>query len=340
MFNLGLVVIETDATARKDEKPAWVDAMNFVIIVLFVIELSLRLCVLRFSFWLDGFNVLDFVIVSLDFILSALCLVAEKSLPEFIVQLARLSKIARTAKAFRVFPELRMWMSRLLFAFRSTFWRAMPLVFLLLAWSIVAVQFINPLNQEVTAKGEYDGCERCPQAYASIYNAFITFCQQLAITDGWGPSIKPVIDQFPMTLVFYASVFISVAMAIVNMIVGLVGDVASGLQDQLRDNRDRFESEQLSELMEVHANLFELRRLIGRGDRGADVRSGRTANEFATFCAELDMPEEELAYLWAVLDVDNSGKQQAPRAFMAESLALDWGLQQAIEFADNLPLFG
>jgi len=339
--NLSIVILETDATARKDEQPLWVDITSWIILALFVFELMLRLYVYGFTFWLDGFNRYDFIFVTLDVVLNVLSKITDRSLPELFLQIARLSKLARTAKAFRVFPELRTMLHRLVASFRASFWRAWLLSFTLLAWSVVAVWFMHPLNMDLAEKGEYEGCDQCAQAYASISNAFVTFCRQIATPDGWGPSIKPVIEHYPMTVIFYASVFLSVAMAMVNLIVGMVSDAVSWIDDHLDEDalqRDT-EYELRNQFMEVQRRILELRKLMSKGDPRAEKQNkNNDSEEFKACLGAMDIGEEDLRLLWAMLDADTSSRQRAPHAFMAESLALEFGMEALLDHADAEPL--
>lgn len=332
VVNLSLVILETDAIARNDVQPLWANAISGIILVLFVLELVLRLYVLRLGFWFDGFNVFDFLIVVSDLALNGHSLLLGKPAPDYILQIARLSKLGRSAKAFRVFPELRVLFSRLIATFKSTFWRSMLLVVTLLAWSIVAVRIIHPLNLEIADRGDQEGYEGCSQAYASTSNAFFTFCQQMITTDGWETCIKAVVENYPWSVIFYAAVFMSVAMSMLNLVLGLVGDVASRLHEDLDED---VEDEHISQRLEVQrqlSHILELRKLMGgRYDR-RETQQRKDIQEFDAVHAHMDIGEEDLRLLWLILDADSAAGQQAPHGLMAESLALDWGMQNLLDF--------
>lgn len=280
----------------------------------------LRLYVLRLDFWFDGFNVLDFIFVTSDLSLNLLRLFANKASP--FVLMYRLSKLARTMKAFRTFPELRKMMIRLVTTFKATFGRAMLVIATLLLWSIVAVQFLHPLNMKIAESGEYAGCDRCTAAYATVQNVFFMFCLQILTPESWGPYIKPVIEHFPMSIIFFAAVFSTVTVLMLNVVLGLVSDVASRLQEDIEDD---IEDELLSDRVEVQRHIRELYKLLGK-------------DEFHIIQGEMDIEEQDLKLLWAILDVDSSGfgRRQAPHAFLAESILLDWGMDNVFEIGEHL----
>merc|ERR1719247_1132183 len=65
IFNFYVVIVETDYSAEHDgETLAWTDATGWLILVIFVVELILRLYVYRMPFFKDGWNIFDFAIVS------------------------------------------------------------------------------------------------------------------------------------------------------------------------------------------------------------------------------------------------------------------------------------
>merc|ERR1719482_1795152 len=137
--------------------------------------------VARSQFWKDGWNTFDFAIVATDALFSLGGLILGSVFPVSTLRVFRLCKLARISKVFRVFPELRIMMAGLLGSFRAIFWGTVLLVFVLLVWGIVAVQFIHPLNKTLAEKHLRDGCERCPRAYESVMQATLTFSQQIVI---------------------------------------------------------------------------------------------------------------------------------------------------------------
>jgi len=328
VVNLTLVILETDAAAQNNEQPMWSGAMSWIVLATFCFELTSRMYVLGWGFWRDGINVFDFILVTVDLVLNVMSFFVDRLLPVSFLQIVRLSKLARTAKVFRTFPELRVLMSRLVGTFKATFWRAMLLVATLLTWSVIAVQFIHPLNVELAERGEYEGCDRCGHAYATISDAFGTFCQQLVIGDGWGASSIPVIKHYPVSIIFYGSFFLSVAMAMLNLILGLVVDVSSRAQSIQEEDIDFVHLSQ--QRMEIRSHILELRRSMENTYRKLTrqkLNNGYDDNEdFRAMLTDMDISEEDLGLLWAILDCDKSGRKKSPAAFIAESLALEWSM--------------
>merc|ERR1719424_2382706 len=95
---------------------------------------------------------------------------------------------------------------------------------------MVAVLFIHPLNVEIDYEGS---CDRCPRAYSSVLHSTLTFSQQIVAGDAWGTATIPVIEAHPWTSFFFMGVYLTVAVAVMNLILGVVVNIASSEHDRL-----------------------------------------------------------------------------------------------------------
>merc|ERR1719253_182942 len=156
-------------------------------------------------------------------------------------------------------------MAAMMGSLRSIFWGAVLLFFFLVVWSIVAVQFIHPLNATLTEEGYHKDCERCPRAYASVMESTLTFCQQIVAGDSWGQATIPIIEHYPATAFYFAGVFLSVGMAVLNLILGVVVSVAQSEHDRLKEEMS--EAKRVQE-MEVHSHLLEICKEMDKDSNG------------------------------------------------------------------------
>jgi hypothetical protein len=229
--------------------------------------------------------------------------------PVSFLRVARLCKLSRLAKAFHLFPELRLMMAGLIGCSKAIFWGSVLLMFCLIVWSIIAVQFIHPLNSKIAETGAYADCDRCARAYSTVFQATLTFWQQIVAGDSWGTITITVIEHYPETVSFYMLVFLSVGMAVLNLILGVVVDVASQGRDKLKEE---MEKDQLMLRLEYHHHLVDICREM---DHDGDGRiSEAELHKFWTLSATfreamsgLDITEQDIAVLWAVIDPDKVG---------------------------------
>lgn len=309
-FNLVLVIIESDATAKGLDSPTWAEITSWVILIMFVGELTLRLYVLRFDFWLDSCNVFDFVLVIVDSVLNVLGLVMGKMFPVSFLRIVRLLKLARASKLFRAFPELRLMIGGLMGSLKVIFWGTVLLVFCIVIFAILGVQFIDPLVQDMTQRGVFEGCERCPRLYSSVLHASLTIAQQIVCGDSWGTGTVDIIEHYPHTSWFFAACFLSIGMAVMNLILGVVVDVASGARTTLQQE---MEDEEVMRQTQLHHQFLDLCKEMDTNNSGVlsreELMTGFNENEsFREIMKGMEINAEDLEVLWSCFDVDATGE--------------------------------
>merc|ERR1719247_4115310 len=146
-------------------------------------------------------------------------LVKEDVVDVSALRILRLSRLARATKVLRVFPELQLMIAGLAGAVQAIFWGTVLIFFALLMWGILAVQFIHETNVKVGEEtDDYAGCSRCAHAYESVFQAALTFCTQIVAGDSWGRETVPIIEYDWRTAFFFACVFLTIGLAILNLI--------------------------------------------------------------------------------------------------------------------------
>lgn len=307
--NMVIIIVETDHAAKHDDSLASVNACGWAILIIFIIELAMRLIVFQTSFFLDHWNTFDFLIVSIDCIFSIIGLILGSVFPVSTLRVFRLCKLARVSKVFRVFPELRIMMAGLLGSMRAIFWGTVLLAFVLLVWAIVAVQFIHPLMTELDESGQLEGCERCPRAYSSVMQSTLTFSQQIVAGDSWGTATVPVIEAYPVAAIFFMGVFLSVGFAVMNLILGVVVNVAQSEHDRLKGEIDDAKNIQRMEAAGNLRGICQQMDADGSGELSKDELLGgyREREDFREAIEELELTEEDLGVAFAGMDADKSG---------------------------------
>lgn len=247
--NLAMIIMETDMAAEvgppgqgtTQEVPLGIILINRMLLFLYIVELASRLFVLRFKFFFDWWCVLDFLIVSLDLIFW-LVESGVGTMPEILmIRCIRLVRIARAFRALRMFPELNFLLSGLARAVKAIVWGVLMLHFVILIWAILAVQLLNPITRQVDELGHFEGCDRCPHAFESVWSAIKTFFQQLVAGDSWGSVSLPIIDFSPWTYFFFLSVLVSISLAVMNLILAVIVD--NGQQAQ-RDAMEEYKKKE------------------------------------------------------------------------------------------------
>ena len=97
--------------ALSAEEVLFLEAVDKACLVIFTVELIAKLLVYRRSFWSEGWNIFDFVIV-----LSSIIFISSS------ISVIRAFRIFRLLKALAEFPELQILVSSMLKAIPSMSW--------------------------------------------------------------------------------------------------------------------------------------------------------------------------------------------------------------------------
>lgn len=305
VLNLIVMIIETDQSADEEVSSKWIEVFGITALMIFILELSVRLLAFQCDFWKDEWNIFDFLIVFTDMIFTTVGFIAGNAFPVSMLRIFRLAKLARVSKVLRVFPELRLLLAGLTGSLSSIFWGTLLLFFCLLVWSIVAVLFIHPINKDI----DYGDCERCPRAYSSVMQAALTFWQQMVTGDSWGQVTIPVMESQPITGMFFIPVFLSIGMAVMNLILGVVVSVAQQAKERLEEEAA---TEKALYKLGQQTNLIELCKSMDKDKSGElsqeEIYAGfDEPGEFRDSLIALDIKKEDLEIVWGLMDSDRSG---------------------------------
>jgi hypothetical protein len=304
-----VVVIETDYVGEDVEPPWWIHACMYGCLGFYTLELMCKFFVSRSEFFHSTWNVIDFIIVGTDLVSIVLeWLLGD--LPAFtIIRIFRLLRVVRAFKAAQVSRALKMLLRSCAHAIRAIFWGMVMMIMVLLVWGILAVHLIHPINQRVADKGFYDGCERCPRAFSTVFDSMLTFWKQLVAGDSWGTLCEPIIDENRWTSLFFMLVLVTVSLTMLNCILAVV--VEAGAAAAAADDHDKaVEREKV--IFQAQDNLIDVCQQIDLNCDGAlsfeEFRRGFAENDKFRHCLELmHATEADLLMIFNICDEDGSG---------------------------------
>lgn len=308
VFNMAVMIAETDRVAAGETMGGhWTEVCGWAILVVFLLELGLRLFAFRCVFWKDPWHVFDFAVVVTDGTFSLLGLVLGNFFPVSVLRVLRLAKLARISKVLRVFPELRIMVAGLAGSVSAIFWGFVLLCLLVLVWSIVAVQFVQPWNKDLIHDEE--NCPRCPRAYSTVMHSALTIWQTVIAGDNWGQTAVPIIENHPESALFFLGVCVSVGMGVLNLILGVVCNVFTLAHDRiqaeivLEERIAKLESQQ--HLRRICESLDE----EGLGELTMEqMKVGFDSHEdFHSVMDSLEVSADDLEIVWTIIDTEKSG---------------------------------
>lgn len=305
-LNFAVVIVETDRFASDEDIPKWVFWSSWGLLVAFVLELGLKIFTLRGKFHKEWWNVFDFIVIGVDLVMSIVGLLASGIGNVSGLRILRLARLARATKVVQVFPELRLMLAGLAGAMNAIFWGTILLFTVLLIWAVIAVQFIHPLNEEIIPP---DGCARCPHAFESTFQASLTFFTQVVAGDSWGRETVPIIEKHPATGIFFVAVYLSVGMALLNLILGVVVNVATEERERIMKQMDLEKSAQRAQAqVELYMMCQEMDEDGNEELTKHELERGFANNEaFRATLEKMEIGEQDLDVVWSILDSDQSG---------------------------------
>jgi voltage-gated sodium channel len=311
LFNMGLVVVETDAGVDDGEAPFWAQVMTNFLLGIYTSELAAKLYAYRLEFFREMWNVLDFLIVGLDLVFLCIGFVTD-GLPSVApLRVFRLVRLARAFKAAKSFPELNSLLRSCSCALRAIFWGMVLMIMVLTVWGILAVQLIHPINQEIAEKTPhvYEGCERCPRAFHSVFDSSLTFWKQLVAGDSWGTLCEPIIEHSPWTSVFFMLVLVTVNLTMLNCILAVV--VEAGAAAAAADEHDKAVQREKT-VIKAEGKLIDLCSGLDEDDSGSlniqEFVKGYHENKDFRECLEvMHVTETDMFMIFNICDEDDSG---------------------------------
>jgi voltage-gated sodium channel len=216
-------------------------ALDRTAIAIFVVELLMKLFAYRFNFFRSGWNIFDFVIVSVALVPAS---------QQFSV--LRALRILRALRLVSVVPSMRKVIVGLFRAIPSI---GTVILMLLLLFYISAVMATNLFG---AAFPEWFG-----SFGASLYTLF-----QIMTLESWSMGIvRPVMEEFPYAWVYFVPFILLTAFIVLNLFIGVIVTAMSEATDaEAHDER----GEILRELRALGEEVRALRKAAeGAAERAA-----------------------------------------------------------------------
>ena len=184
---------------------------DYSITVFFTIEILIRIFAERslINFFKDGWNVFDFLIVSI----SLIPIGGAESI--FVVRLLRIVRILRI---ITVVPAFRHIIDSLIKTIPRVGFIALLMFIFIYIWGAIGTLFFDEINHE---------------RWGNIGVAMLTLVQ-VATYDDWAAVMRELIVVYPVAWIYFVSFIIINAVVLLNMVIGVIVDVMT------KESRDGF----------------------------------------------------------------------------------------------------
>jgi voltage-gated sodium channel len=187
--------VETSQTVM--ERYGWLlNAIDRVVIAVFVVELAARLIVQRAAFFRDGWNIFDFIVVGL-----ALAPATEA------FSVLRALRVLRLLRIITAVPTLRRVVGGLIASLPGM---ASIFLLILLVYYVAAVMAVNLYGEEF------------PELFGTLGRSLFTLFTIMTL-EGWVDGVvKPIMQTHPYAWLFFIPFIVGTTFTVLNLFIGVI----------------------------------------------------------------------------------------------------------------------
>ncbi len=209
LLNAVTLGLETSSRAMAMAGP-WLHRLDQIALLIFTVEIAAKLLVYRRRFFIDGWNIFDFLIVALAWLPAA---------GPFAI--LRTLRILRVLRLLSVVPQMRSVVSAL--------FNALPGMM-----SIIAVLTLVFYVAAVMATKLFG--DAFPAWFGSVGESMYTLFQIMTL-ESWSMGIvRPVMEVFPLSWLFFVPFVIVTSFAVLNLFIALIVNSLQSVQMQDRNS--------------------------------------------------------------------------------------------------------
>ncbi len=242
LVNAVTLGLETDANIMKNFG-YWLLLIDKIILVIFTAELVFKFYAYRFSFFKSGWNIFDFLIVSIAWVPTTGALSVLRAL-----------RILRVLRLLTVVPQMRRVISAL--------GHSIPGMI-----SVIGVLcIIFYVSAVLTTKLFGDHPDPNMQEWFGSVGASAYTLFQIMTLESWSMGIvRPVMEHYPLSWIFFVPFIIITSFAVLNLFIGIIVDAMQIAQKDTRQI-DKSEIKEFThdELSLIHKRFDRLQAEIER----------------------------------------------------------------------------
>ncbi|WP_058306201.1 ion transporter [Gracilibacillus massiliensis] len=235
IFNAVLIGLETFPTIYQQYHTYFV-VIDLIILAIFTLEVVLKIMVLKKSFFTNGWNIFDFVIVLGSLILY--------STP--FVSVLRIFRVLRVFRTITTIPTLRRIVAALFMAVPTISSVLLIMTIIFYVYAILGTSFYGDIS---------------PEYFGDIFLSFVTLFQIFTL-ESWASGIfRPIFAEEPWSWLYFLSFIVIATFIMINLIVGEIVNNAQKITDDFEEETDEIK-EDTSEIKELRKEIREIKEML------------------------------------------------------------------------------
>eukprot|EP00930_Biecheleria_cincta_P056250 TRINITY_DN42401_c0_g1_i1.p1 TRINITY_DN42401_c0_g1~~TRINITY_DN42401_c0_g1_i1.p1 ORF type:complete len:616 (-),score=98.26 TRINITY_DN42401_c0_g1_i1:160-2007(-) len=310
--DLCMTCMTIDARASGNTLPGWVHIVGIICLSTYTMEFLASIYCRGYRVLTEALGFVDFCVLVagyLELILAGSGISLDSMGILRICRIMRLVRLAKLLRRFKMLRELRKLLMMAASCCKTLCWSFVFCFLLMTAWAMATVEFVNPVVQDLSARGVLDDCKNCQNVTDTVMKANLMLFSTVVAGDSWGSLAVPVILEAPWTAFIFMGALLTIVFGVLNLVVAVVVDTAAEqrlkdineLAQELEDDEDsdlKFLADlfvQIDENDDAQLSLDEL------------IRGAQRLPEFRSRLRVMDIDERDLEQLFSMLDVSSTG---------------------------------
>ena len=174
----------------------WLEEIDRYILIIFTLEISLKIVVYRHRFFLNPWNIFDFLIVAIALIPAAGPL-----------HILRTLRVLRTARLIKNVPKLRLIIESLLKSIPSIGWIGVLLFMIFYIFAVIGTDLYQ---------------DAFPQYFGDMGKTMYTLFQVMTL-ESWSSGIaRPMMDEMPYSYIYFIPFILLATYTTLNVFIAIV----------------------------------------------------------------------------------------------------------------------
>ncbi|MBD2864611.1 ion transporter [Paenibacillus oceani] len=184
-------------------------SLDLVFLMIFTVEVILKVFVDRTNYFKDGWNVFDFIVVaaSLLFISSP------------FVSVLRILRVLRILKTISSIRSLRRIIISLFMAIPTIGSIALLMIIVFYIYGVIGATFFAEIS---------------PNYFGNLSKSLITLFQ-IATFDDWANIYRPIAETTPLSLLYFVTFIFIAVFVMLNLVVGEIVNNAANIQNEVQE---------------------------------------------------------------------------------------------------------
>ncbi|WP_422122411.1 ion transporter [Planococcus sp. X10-3] len=235
VINAILVGLETYPEFAEQYR-SWLLAMDIIVLGLFTVEILIKLILYRASFFKNGWNNFDFIIVVGSLILYT----------SPYISVLRIFRVLRVLRTITTIPSLRRVVAALFMAIPTITSVILLMSIIFYVYAVIGTFFYASVE---------------PEFFGNLGLSFITLFQVFTL-ESWASGVfRPIFEVVPWSWLYFISFIVISTFLMINLIVGEIVNNAQKISEEI-DAETAGIIDELSEIDELKNEVAELKSMV------------------------------------------------------------------------------